>query len=266
MKVIFPYSLRDQEQAVTLAEWIKELCGCEGHSVLVVRDHRTSPEAGELLKAVFGKWEEIVIRDDAYDKWPESPNLMFRRAAKQIEYTTKEPFLWIEPDVAPLKDGWLDAIEAEYKEAGKPFSGDFVHLNEPGFRSHCSGVAVYPGAMSAYAGEALLAHETAWDVVGASQIIPQMHKSKLILHRWKHPVFENWQQVEERIFAVKPEAVLFHADKTSSLIDLLRERKNLSGRLTAVQPLAVEARPIAEAAHSLTHEIFEFHSGELVHA
>lgn len=224
MKVIFPYSLRDQEQAVRLAEWIKELGGCEGHSVLVVRDHRTNPEAGDILKSAFGKWEEIVIRDDAYDHWPESPNLMLRRAAKHIEYGTREPWLWLEPDVAPLKTGWIDAIEAEYKEVGKPFLGDFVHLNEPGFKSHMSGVAVYPGVMSHHAGDALLAHETAWDVVAAGQIIPQMHKSKLILHLWKHPTFESWEQVEQRIFAVKPEAVLFHASKDGSLIARLREQ------------------------------------------
>lgn len=255
MKVIFPYSLRDQEQAVRLAKWIKELGGYEGHSVLVVRDHRASPEAGEVLKtAGFADWKEIVIRDDAYDHWPESCNLMFRRAAKQVEYTTREPFLWLEPDAAPLEEGWLDAIEAEYKQAGKPFSGDFVHLNEPEFRNHMSGVAVYSGRMSHHAGEALMAHEVAWDVVGASQIIPQMHKSKLILHRWKHPTFENWQQVEERIFAVKPEAVLFHASKDGSLLHLLRQ--NVSGRLTAVQPLAVKARPIAETAQNLIwHDI-----------
>lgn len=196
--------------------------------MLVVRDYRTNQTAGDVLKlAGFDKWEEIVIRDDAYDHWPESCNLMFRRAAKHVEYGSKEPFLWLEPDVVPLKTECFDAIETEYRASGKPFSGDFVHVPEMGdVPDHCSGIAVYPGALSNFAGTAYLAHERAWDVEASSQIVPQMHKSKHILHRWKHPPFENWQQVEERIFAVKPEAVLFHADKTSSLIDLLRQKRS----------------------------------------
>lgn len=251
MLCVVSFFTGDREQAVRWSEWVNELGPYPTHDLLIVRDHRAEPipHFGDSFRAV----NEIVIRDDAYDSWPSSPNLMFRRAGKHIEYGTKEPWLWLEVDSCPLKTGWLDAIEAEYREAGKPFLGDFVHLNEPGFRSHMSGVAVYPGILSHFAGTAYHAHETAWDVVAASQIIPQMHQSKLILHKWKHPTFENWQQVEERIFAVKPEAVLFHASKDGSLIRLLRERKdNLSGRaITAPDKGALEVTQPAMCGSSV---------------
>lgn len=256
----------DREQAVRWSEWVNELGPYPTHDLLIVRDHRAEPipHLGKSFRAV----SEIVIRDDAYDSWPESPNLMYRRAAKHIEYGTREPWLWLEVDTAPLKEGWLDAIEAEYKEAvarGKHFLGDFVHVPEMmGVPDHCSGVAVYPGILSHFAGTAYLAHETAWDVVAAGQIVPQMHKSKLILHRWKHASFDTWEQVEQRIFAVNPEAVLFHADKTSSLIDLLRQQKNLPvSRMMDLTPADDGAAEIktesnSESASTATSPVVEW--------
>jgi len=216
---------KENAQAKQLASWMAELGPYPNHRLLVGRDERAEPNL--FANSGFSSVEEITIIGDAWNHWPESCNNAFRQIAKYIEYGSKEPWLWLEADAVPLKKGWLDQIEAEYKTAldnGKVFLGDFVHINEPGFVDHCSGIAVYPGVMSDHAGDALLAHDLAWDVTGAGQIIPKMHKSKSILHRWKYPAFENWEQVEKRIFQVKPECVLFHSDKRGSLVPLLRER------------------------------------------
>lgn len=233
MLVVFPYSAKDQDQAVRLAEWIRELGPNKSHRVLIVRDRRCDLEHDKAILAALGQTfaavETMTVNDDAYDSWPESANTMFRNAAKHIEFTKKEPFLWLEPDVAPLKEGWLDAIAAAYVEAvaaGKHFMGDRVEVeNVP---LHMSGIAVYPGIMSNFAGLAYLAQDIAWDCAAAAQIVPQAHFTNLILHAWKHPSFTSWEMVEREILAFKPEAVLFHADKSSGLIDRLRERRNLS--------------------------------------
>jgi Family of unknown function (DUF6492) len=222
MLVALHYCRKEEAQAKQLASWIKELGPYPNHSLLVAVDHRAGKHIFSGLG--FASEEEFTISDDAWNEWPRSPNNAFRHIAKHIEYGSKEPWLWIEVDAVPLKKGWLDKIEAEYKTAaehGKVFLGDHVHTGEAGFIDHMSGVAVYPGLMSNHAGEALLAHEHAWDVQAAHQILPKMMKSKSILHRWKYPAFENWEQVEKRIFAVKPECVLFHSDKKMSLITLL---------------------------------------------
>lgn len=226
MLLAIHYCRKEQDQARALAAWIKELGPYPNHKLLVARDRRADEHVFADLG--FQSTEEITITDDVWDKWCESPNNAFRHIAKHIEYGTKEPWLWCEADAIPLSKDWLDKIEAEYQQAlrhGKVFLGDFVHIDEPGFLDHCSGVAVYPGIMSDYAGEALLAHEVAWDITGSAQILPRMHKSKLILHRWKYPAFESWEQVEKRIFQVKPDCVLFHSDKNMSLIPLLREKR-----------------------------------------
>lgn len=232
--IVFPYSAKDQDQAVRLAEWIRELGQNKSHRVLIVRDRRCDLEHDRVIRAAleqsFAAAETLTVNDDAYDSWPESANTMFRNAAKHIEFTSKEPFLWLEPDVAPLKEGWLDAIVAEYASCGKPFMGDRVEVE--GVPLHMSGVAVYPGIMSNFAGLAYLAQDIAWDVAAAAQIVPQAHFTSLIEHSWKrdpvtkeysHVTFANWEQVEREI---APDTVLYHASKDGSLIRLLRERKN----------------------------------------
>lgn len=217
---------KENAQVKQLAEWMAELGPYPNHRLLVGRDEKAEPNL--FANSGFSNVEEITVIGDVWNHWPESCNNAFRQIAKYIEYGSKEPWLWCEADCVPLSKDWLDKIEAEYQEAlrhGKVFLGDFVHINEPGFIDHMSGVAVYPGVMSDHAGDALLAHEIAWDCYAASQILPRMQKSKLILHRWKYPAFESREQVEKSIFQVKPDCVLFHANKDGSLIPLLRDNQ-----------------------------------------
>jgi hypothetical protein len=227
MLVAIAYCQKDQDQAQRLADWILGLGGCRGHSLLIARDVRCVNGAGlrETFAKSFDSVEEITVPGDGRNEWPFSCNRMFSTAAKHIEFTSKQPFLWLEPDAVPMRAGWLDAIAAAYVEAvtaGKHFLGDRVEVeNVP---LHMSGVGVYPGVMSNHAGLAYLSHDMAWDVCAAEQIVPQAQFTNLIEHAWKHPTFESWEQVEREI---APETVLYHASKDGSLIRLLRERKNL---------------------------------------
>lgn len=220
MLIAIAYCTKDQDQAERLAGWMAEIGPYPNHRLLVARDVRAKENV--FSAAGFASVQEIVITDDAWDSWPQSCNNAFRHVGKHIEFTTKEPFLWLEADVAPIRAGWLDAIAAEYASCGKPFMGDRVEVE--GVPLHCSGVAVYPGILSNHAGLVYLAQEMAWDVMAAEQIVPQTHFTKLIEHAWKHPTFESWEQVEREI---APETLLYHASKDGSLIVLLRERKNL---------------------------------------
>lgn len=244
MLVALAYHKGDQEQAARLATWIAELGPYPVHEILLLPDKLcadfTLPDMG------FAKVHRQVVVGDGWQQWPMSPNKAWRTTAKHIEFTMPQPWLWIEADIVPLRAGWLDAIAAEYATCGKPFMGDLVHVeNVPGFVDHCSGVAVYPARMTQHAGEALLAHEVAWDVAAAAQIVPKMHKTLLIQHGakrfaegktyldWKNPKFESIEQVRAEIRA---EAVVFHANKDGSLIELLRNDKFV----TAVAPLLHE--------------------------
>jgi FkbM family methyltransferase len=200
--------------------------------MIVMRDRRCDPAVGiqivdNLKRAGFREVTTINVTDDAWDAWPQSPNLMFRRAAQYIAATTPvdEGWLWIEPDAIPMGAGWFDALEAEYeqaKRAGKLFVGDFVEVaNVP---VHMSGVGIYPVDLTRHAGLAMLADEIAWDVFAAEQIVPKMHNTDLIVHNWRHDPFKNQGELDN-LLSQHPQCVLFHADKTGSIPKLLRERK-----------------------------------------
>src|SRR4029077_15368396 len=132
-------------------------------------------------------------------------------------------FLWIEPDVVPLVPDWATILETEFKEGvkkGKRFMGDRVLVeNVP---EHMSGFGVYPPPLSIFAGPAYLSQDIAWDCFAAPEIVPKAHFTKLIQHAWKHPAFTDPHELETQI---RPEAVLFHASKDGSLIELLRKKR-----------------------------------------
>lgn len=226
--VVTPFHPGDIEQAFRQAQWIRELGRLSGHDLLLIADTRCSKEQVEALHLEYAaSYDHVEVLDfvDHYRKWPESPNQVFGLAARHIMRAKPQPWLFLEPDAVPLKTGWLDGLWAEYQAAGKPFMGDFVSAATAGINivDHMSGNAIWPADLFTHAGLTLIA-DVAFDVAGASQIVPQMHKTKLIQHQWKAPPFESWQQVEERI---RPEAVVYHASKDGSLIRLLREHKNL---------------------------------------
>jgi len=229
MLAVLSYCPKDEQQALRLALWIEELGGARGHRMLLLRDQRCT--SGEVETALWRSFDgvEVLPYVDHFNAWPSSPSYCFALAARHIAATRNEPFCWLEPDVVPTRPGWLDAIADEYRSAGKPFLGDYVTVPNTDTPPHCSGIAVYPSPLVEYAGMALIAGEHAWDIIASEQIVPQMHRSELILHRWKHEPFTSWGQFEREVLAVKPRCALFHADKSFSLPPLLREHLNLSG-------------------------------------
>lgn len=226
MLVVLSYCPKDLDQAERLADWILELGGAKGHKLLLLRD--TTLENDRVAATLAKSFDAVEVQPfvDLWNAWPFSPNACFAQAARHIEATYPQPFLWIEPDVCPMQPGWIDSLWQEYQRAKKPFLGDYVDVAD--VPPHCSGIAIYPGRMTQYAGSALIAGDVAaWDVCCAHQVVPQMHRSAQISHAWKFPGFDNWEHVERELLAFKPKCVLRHADKSGSLIRLLRERMNL---------------------------------------
>lgn len=223
--VVLGYCDKDEELATKLAGWMAELGPYTGHKLLVARD--ISSKVRPFTNVGFDEVTEIEIRDDVWRHWPESCNNVFSHVSRHIEYVLgAQPFLWLEADVVPLRSGWLNSIAMEYEQCGSRFMGDFVSVHTPELDvpDHMSGIAVYPGSMTNNAGMALITQDMAWDVAAAYQIVPRMATSKLILHNWKHPPFEDFDAIRKEIYDKKPECVLFHADKSGSLIDLLRSK------------------------------------------
>lgn len=227
MKVALAYHSGDAAQAQRLADWLVELGPQPNHDLLLLRNQ--DAPAIEQFRRVFRKVEEIVIADDTWNKWPDSACWAFRKAAKNVEYTTREPWFWIEPDVAVFRQSAFDEFAAEYgraRAAGKHFLGALKATNDTPPVPKMSGIGCYPGNMSEMAGTVFQAFDVPWDVLAAGEIVPNMQKSELLRDIWKSVPFTSWAEVEEKILSRCPRCAIFHSDKTGSLIPLLRAKRN----------------------------------------
>jgi hypothetical protein len=253
MIVVQAFHPGDIDQSQRFAQWIKELGGCKGHKLLLIHDTRCEQTAVDQLRDLFAEsFDSVELQDftDHWNKWPESPCQVFQQAARYVEATNPQPWFFVEPDCVALRAGWLDEFAAEYERAGKSFLGDFVSVHTPQLDvpDHMSGNAIYPGRMSERAGLALIAHDIAFDVAAAQQILPQMHHSELLHHSWKCPGFADWSQFEREVLAFKPKCALFHADKTGSLYPLLRARMNLSGDTGATNKASAPTGSVSQCS------------------
>ena len=162
---------------------------------------------------------------------------MFETAALQIERsTTPRPWLWLEPDAAPMREGWLGEIETGYEQAAKaakPFFGQVIKPNQAGLPAQMlSGIAVYPAKLPRAIFQRLLQTKRAiaWDVCCAPTIVPLSAHSMLFwnFHNQKMPpTFVRKRTTTSppnalEITRIPKQAALAHTCKDGSLISILR--------------------------------------------
>src|SRR5580765_3963710 len=242
MIVVIGFTVNDHNLCRKLAAWMKKLGPYPGHRAMLVRDSRVTDEhhISNLLRECFDQVQEVTYPDDGHNQWAFSANKMFNRAAKEIQYSPMPlPWLWCEPDAVPMRKGWLDELVKEYDAERKPFLGDRVAVDDVPL--HCSGVAIYPPRITDFAWKIGIADDVAWDCFAADQIVPNAHFTEKIVHNWQHGPFKSMSEVDN-LRSQHPEMVLFHSDKSGTLIDWLEKELTL--------PVAVGDRtaPVAEVA------------------
>jgi len=88
---------------------------------VIVMAERQAEEVDRLVSYIndLDGTEVVVIPAvDEVDSYPARNNYSLRQAAQAIG---EEAFFWLEPDSIPLKAGWLDLLEEEYRGSGKEF-------------------------------------------------------------------------------------------------------------------------------------------------
>lgn len=228
MLVIIAYHAGDLERAINLICWMRELDGeHKVHRILTVADYDITVEQEDRVKAAaYDAFEGAFnCRASRPEKrgWPWAPNLMFQTACGYNRKNIKEDFFWCESDCIPVKKGWLDQIQKEYKAIGKPFMGYFH--SKPWM--HLTGCAVYPWNIVDYNSQILMANETPWDCVNPMPTLRLAHNTKLIQHVWSYkgdkldspaPTFQDRASLGQ----INDDAVVFHRNKDGTLIDRLR--------------------------------------------
>ncbi len=244
MLVVLSICQKDVKQALKLSQWIKELGGVLHHSIVLAAskaciESKTHEPIVAELKQAFRQVDVYPCSDIPDPAWPRGANHAFIRVCKDvIQNDPGKPFFWLEPDAIPLKSTWMNDIEAEYLRAGKPFMGSFVRYENT--KDHMSGVGIYR-QIDSHAPSYVLSHEYAFDIVISDSVLPKAHFTELIQHEWKTDPSKILEQI-------KPEAVIYHQDKTGVIIDHLRGRGCAVSKSTEgviVSPLhAIPAPPV----------------------
>lgn len=230
MRVTIPCCAADQDQAQRLLLWIAELGKVHAEAILFCSlecDINSLMQAGRLA---FTSFRHEVDAENIKCNWqtndpgsrdPSGPNSIFRQVAwMHYLMPKKDSWLFQEPDSMPLTRDWFQRIEADYKSCGKPIMGDLVSTNSP----HLSGVAVYPYNVPELFPRMVHNVQGAFDTSSSKEVLAAAHITPLIMDRWRSPEF-----TAETFAKIRPEAVLFHADKSGSLIPILRQKLGMKG-------------------------------------
>jgi hypothetical protein len=159
MKIIIPIGPKDADNLNLLVQTIV-LLGEVKQPILIVTVPSMlaqATDAQEKLLTVCPSVELVDTGNEFPDGWFMGPNRMFHWVGTHLHLeANRHSWLWLEPDCCPMRPGWADALEQEYRDAKKPFMG-FVrpqkHKDEKGiiyFKAGDNmmlGVAVYSPQM-----------------------------------------------------------------------------------------------------------------------
>lgn len=237
MLVAFPTFVGDIGQLVDLLKWIELLGPCKAHKALIVADaalgYQACLEAKTIADRIFGS-TSIICTAKPVHGWPRGANHLFYRAAIDIQKFRKEDWLWLEPDAIPLRAGWLDEIESEYRKCGKPYMGHVYNCSQNGLPPQLmSAIAVY-SKDAALDLPMVPDSPKAFDVECASKMVEKGFHTSLIHHLWGEkdnaPRFSDKGVPGTALFdldSIPKEAVIFHRNKDGSLIRQLKKKMGI---------------------------------------
>lgn len=252
----------DVQAAKALMRWIVKLGGCSEFDLAIIADAGTeAPQVIELKNIAEKAFKSVVVTstEKAVRGWPTGSNSNWSRAAQWAKENGRA-FLFIEPDSIPLAAYWLKQIDAEYARGQWKYIGHIYNCTQPYMPQRImSGIAVYPPtAIDEMAPLPLTPR--AWDIDGAEVMVGNGSHTPLIRHFWGTqqlpPVFVEAKTASSPINALAldwlpPECVLFHRDKTHSLIKLLTRKffpqESSTTKIVAVFPVC--GKDIAQAIH-----------------
>ena len=220
MNIVFAYHNGDADLAMESAKAITAMGINMRHKAYVCTRTGTKDcnTVIQELKKSFPEVDQLVAQD-GFDGWPLGPNQMFSDVAAAM-YSTKVPFYFWEPDCVPMKEGWLDDLDAEYHKK----VGIMGHLYEGGMASNGKniykmivGSAVYPPNFLDFCPSAQslstynLAYKNAgtipepWDVRCRWNFMKIGRDTPLIRTYWKSVNYQ-WKDGKIVFYAEDPEA------------------------------------------------------------
>jgi hypothetical protein len=226
--VVLPFCNLDVLQLIKNLRWMKTLGTSKTHDCLLSYDRTTNGsvirEAATLAKDVFCNVIQTSYSVPHGTAFPQTA--AWQHAARTMQKLYRN-WLWLEADAIPLKQQWLDVLQGAYDRCRQPFCGPVV----PG-PGHLNGTAIYPANTPALLPRTMSHTNNAWDVEAREEM---GHNVKDIGHiffcAWGiKDGFLNPLEGEPPNFPpgshhlinqIPKTAVVFHRDKSGSLIDRL---------------------------------------------
>jgi len=228
--VVLPVCNLDADLMGKMLDWIGMLGNSQTHEALLSYDQTTL--RGSVAR-IFSKASACFskVHQTSYSV-PRGTQFPQTAAWQHSAYTMQamgRPWLWLEADCVPLKPNWLMALQIEYDRCGQPFCGPIVHS-----RGHMNGTAIYPPNTPQLLPRTMSHTQNAWDVECRDEMGPNMFDSALWHLAWGvergrlDPVggseLPSFPKGSPLLAQINRNAVIFHRDKTGSLIERLIEK------------------------------------------
>lgn len=153
MILVLPVSETDNKLVDCFCSLLKKLGPYKKHKVLFVYKQADVDIVNKMkkhFKDLFSEEMDCIIDHRCPLGWPQGPNYFWRQTVFFLRGRRNElPWYWMELDVTPIKEGWLDLLEEQYLYFNKPFMG-FVASDSNNYPRHLSGCAIYPPDISQY--------------------------------------------------------------------------------------------------------------------
>lgn len=235
MLCVFPVFAGDTFLLFNLLRWIKQLGPCPGHSALIVADADLPWHHAKTivdLAAESFDHTEFITNGQSVAGWIAGSNSLWVTAAKHCSIGSIDGWLWLEPDAVPLCPGWLDALDKAFGATVSDFLAGCYPGNQPGVPPvMMTGIAVYPDTAIAFYRDVA----EAFDVQLSRTAIDYVQPTNLIQQFWGQPglppTFRDTIKGAPRhafgLGKLDPQAVIFHRDKSGTLIELLRAKAGI---------------------------------------
>ena len=249
MKIVLAVNESDRRNIPGFVWALKHQGVCEGHKLFLVHgkeDRVLAKELFEEIKYLFPAFSYIYELPGPNPKgWPMGPNAYWKKTIDFLYIAkNKEPWLWMETDLVPIKKNWATILEKEYKRAGKPFMGcvepNRVFTNDGQeliHGEHLVGIGIYPPDIDKYSEnwKHVDRCNVAFDWVCGYEMVPHTHRSPMILNNFRTVKYriddgeivcsDIQPKVTRGTYArsITSEVVLHHGCKDGSLVELMKD-------------------------------------------
>lgn len=247
MLVVTCFCRSDADLMIRNLRWCQELDGGPvAFDCLLSYDQAVSTAELAAVEAAAGNYfsrvQMLCRSNPPVRQWPKAQNHAFQATARHVEDTVPADvgcWFWWEPDAIPVVPGWLSALAERHAAGGKPVSS---HVHSA--TGVANGVAVYPRdfASRLWAQGAMMAINNPWDANwtirnrAAKTFVNPIND--IYQHVWNvredgtpcgsetgaPASFPNHETVKR---IVRSGVKLFHRNKDGTLIDRLREQRNV---------------------------------------